>query len=116
MDEILANKILTEEVSYPGYILEVTRDRRGEMYLQGRYIEADIFSGKQEMQMTRRWLVSPHMSKSELVQTALKLVLTSAEHRVREHFKYRGALIFGPHYNIDDLHELATSRPLDKRP
>lgn len=115
MDAKLANEILANDVTYPGYLLKVTTDGRGEMYLQGQYIEADIFTGKQEMQLTRRWLISPHMSKSELVQTALKCILTSAEHRVREHFKYKGALIFGPHFNVDDLHKIATTRPLDQR-
>nr|WP_315206420.1 hypothetical protein [uncultured Albidiferax sp.] len=43
------------------------------------------------------------MTPSEVVQTALKCVLTSLEHEARENFKYKGAPIFGPHFDVDDL-------------
>ena len=54
----------------------------------------------------RKWFLSPHMTKSELVQTALKAVLTATEHEVRERFLYRGVSVFDPHYDVDALHEL----------
>ena len=114
MDTIRANKIL-DLVHYPQYKLTVTTDGRGEMYLQGSYIEADIFTGKEEIQKTRRWFISPEMSTSELVQTAFKCIITSAEHRVREHFKYKGELVFGPHFNVEDLYNLAKVAKLDQR-
>ncbi|WP_293222251.1 hypothetical protein [Ottowia sp.] len=40
---------------------------------------------------------------SELVQTALKCVLTSVEHETREQFRFRGQAIFGPHFNVEQL-------------
>jgi hypothetical protein len=94
-------------VFYPSYTFNATVDGRGEMYLQGEYLEPDIYTGKLEVQNTRRWFISPEMTKSELVQTAFKLIMTSMEHRVREHFQYNGRLVFGPHFNVDNLWEIA---------
>lgn len=54
----------------------------------------------------RKWRLSPHMTRSEIVQTALKAVLTAEEHEVRERFKYRGQPIFDPHYDVDELWHL----------
>lgn len=84
-------------------------------YLQAWYLEKDIDTGIEEVQKTRKWLLSEHMVKSEIVQTALKCVLTSLEHRAREHFKYKGELVFGPHYDVEALYELAKAKRLEVR-
>lgn len=94
---------------YQDYAFKVAKDGRGEIYLQGLYEEPDTVSGVTDVQYTRRWLLSPEMTKSEIVQTVFKLVLTSAEHRVREWFKYRGYAVYGPHYDVDALHELCAN-------
>lgn len=65
--------------------------------------EPDVYTGKDETQFTRKWLISPHATKSEIVQTCFKLCITSMEHRCREHFKYMNTRVFGPHFDIDDL-------------
>lgn len=76
-------------------------------YLQASYPELDVSTGEVEIQYTRKWFLSPHMVKSEVVSTAFKCVMTSTEHRTREHFKYRGRRIFGPHFDVDALWEIA---------
>lgn len=91
------------ECEFPHYTLEVAIDGRGAIYLRAAYMEADVATGKEELQQTRRWFLSPEMTRSELVQTAFKCVLTSAEHRVREWFRYRGRAVFGPHFNVEAL-------------
>lgn len=91
---------------YEEYGFKVELDGRGEIYLQGLYEEPDTVTGEPEIQYTRRWLLSPEMTKSEIVQTVFKCVLTSAEHRVREWFKFRDQPVFCPHYDVDALHEL----------
>lgn len=55
----------------------------------------------------RKWFVSPHSCESEVVQTCFKAVLTAAEHETREKFLYRGAMIFGPHMDVNALLEIA---------
>lgn len=96
MGEILA------DVSFQDYALRVT-ESSGRIYLQGSYDEPCINTGALMPQWTRKWLLSPSMTRSEIVQTALKLCLTSMEHRTREHFLYRGRRVFGPHFDVDAL-------------
>lgn len=51
----------------------------------------------------RKWHLSTHATESEILQTALKAVLTAEEHEAREHFRWRGVEIFCPHLNLDEL-------------
>lgn len=94
------------------FVVEV---KYGVPYLQLRYVEADIVTGDPMDQHGRKWMLSPHMVRSEVVQTALKAVLTSMEHRAREAFKYKGERIFGPHFDVEALVALARARRLDYR-
>lgn len=96
------------QCSFPGFTFFIDFVM-GRFYLQGTYREADTVTGVEEQQFTRKWLISPHMTKSEIVQTAFKCILTSMEHRTREWFTYRGKAIFGPHFNVDALHQIAGS-------
>ena len=97
------------------YTFVVLEDGRGAWYLQASYHDSDVITGKSELQLTRRWFVSPEMTKSEIVQTAFKCVMTSMEHRAREWFLYRGRSVFGPHYDVDALHAICDDRHEDKR-
>ena len=64
----------------------------------------------------RKWRLSKHMTKSEVIQTALAAMLVYMEHEVRENFLYKGKPIFGPHFNVDKLAELCnTGDSLDVR-
>lgn len=108
-------------VNYPGYQFEILeRSQDGHpgpcaLFLRAFYTESDIVTKEPTTQYTRPWQLSRDMVKSELVQTALKCALTSAEHRVREHFLYRGQRIFGPHFDVDALYEIARAKRLDYR-
>ncbi len=89
---------------FSGYSFLV-RETHGGIILQAEYIDRDINPPHHlEMQVTRKWLISPYATKSEIVQTAFKCVLTSMEHRAREGFLYRGKRVFGPHFDVDALH------------
>lgn len=80
--------------------------------VESTYLQAEFFAEDSKkpdhlaLQKTRKWLLSTHMTKSELVQTAFKCLLTAVEHEARENFKYRGHPIFGPHLSVDKLVEL----------
>lgn len=84
--------------------------KEGDMFLQLAYVEPCIITGHEKVQKTRKWYISPWMVKNEIVQTALKAVLTSMEHRAREMFKYRGRRIYGPHFDVDALWVICGSR------
>lgn len=93
-----------------------TERQGGRSFLQVQASGTCNVSGCEHTWRGRKWFLSPHMTKSELVQTAFKAVLTAVEHEARENFLYRGASIFDPHYDVDRLHDLR-SRPysLDER-
>jgi hypothetical protein len=61
------------------------------------------FLDNAETQTGRKWYLSPHMTRSEVVLTALKAILTAEEHEARERFRYKGRRIAGPHINVDFL-------------
>ena len=101
--------------SFPGYEFAILVDGRGAIYLQGAYDEADVVSGKSERQKTRRWFLSPEMTKSEIVQTVFKCVVTSMEHRTREWFRYAGNRVFCPHFDVDALWQLCEEKKFAAR-
>lgn len=84
--------------------------------LQATWPEIDIATGHYATQHSRKWMLSPHMTRSEIVQTCFKLALTAVEHRARESFKYRGRRIFGPHFDVDALHQICLGKRFDVRP
>jgi hypothetical protein len=106
---------IVAQCDFPEYGFDLWEDQRGAIYLQGFYDEADVKTGLPERQQTRRWFLSPSMSKSEIVQTVFKCVMTSMEHRAREHFRFRERAVFGPHFNVDRLWELCEDENLEYR-
>lgn len=63
----------------------------------------------------RKWLLSKHMTETEIVKTVLKAVLSAVEHETLENFKYKGLTIFDPHITVSDLIELRNNSELDGR-
>jgi hypothetical protein len=107
-------QLVVQEIRFPGWSFKTVKDDRGTIYLQGVFLAPCVETGAPHIQHTRRWLLSPAMTRSEIVQTALKCVLTAAEHEVREKFTYKGRAIFGPHYDVDVLHHVC--QHTDARP
>lgn len=96
------------QCDFPGYAFSIYKD--GIFFLlQGIYFERDAAKPDNPIpvkQLTRIWAVPIDWTPDQLIQTVFKCVLTSKEHSVREHFKYRGKAIFGPHFKADDLVKL----------
>lgn len=106
-------------VKFPGYTFRVEGDFIGVTYLQASFdAPCSLDGGAPATQTTRKWQLSVHMTPSELVQTALKCVLTSQEHEAREQFTYRGKAIFGPHFDVEQLVALCAlgDQALEVRP
>lgn len=99
-----------KDVSCPPYTFEAFL-RGDEVFIQAHYMEPDRDDpggfGLPVKQTTRKWFLSRFATHSEVIQTALKCALTSAEHRIRESFKYRGRRVYSPHYNVDALWKIA---------
>lgn len=87
------------------------------VYLQISARETCNVTGEPMHWKSRKWLLSPHMTDGEIVQTAFKAVLTALEHEAREQFTYRGTSIFDPHYDVEKLVALRqTPDALKERP
>jgi len=91
-----------EKVSYPDYAWKFSIES-GRFWLQATFTAACTRTGVVGEQFTRKWYLSNEATESEIVQTALKCVLTSIEHEARESFHYKGRPIFGPHYSVETL-------------
>jgi len=102
------------EIHYLDYFFHVI-ERNGICFLQAEYLEPDIITGDAAIQKTRKWHLSDLAVTSEIVQTAFKCVITSMEHRAREHFLYKGERVFGPHFDVEALVEIAKAKRLDYR-
>src|SRR5579864_7229094 len=105
---------LFNQLEYKGF--NFTVNCMGERpYLQLKWDSACVITGAFYKNTSRKWFLSEHMTKSELVQTAFKACLTAEEHEARENFKYKGEPIYGPHFNVDALHGLCRDHHLDIR-
>ncbi len=96
------------DVSFNGheFIVEPAEDG---FHLQLCCEEEDVYTGVRCVQRGRKWHISRCASRSAIVQTAFKAVITWQEHEVREHFRYQGVQVFGPHFNVDRLADLCRS-------
>lgn len=70
------------------------------------YLQVTFWSEGHE-QKGRKWMLSSYMTKSEVVQTAFLAILKAEEHEIREQFRYKGRLIYGPHFDVDVLADVA---------
>lgn len=114
MQTALSLSKILDLVTFPGYRWLVHDGER--LYLQAAFLAPDCHTGALAEQFTRKWYISHEATRSEVVQTALKCVLTSVEHEARENFKYRGFAIFGPHLDCEKLVEIHRSnQALDER-
>ena len=106
------------DVKFPGYSFKAEEGDDGSFRIRARYFDTDVDTGRMERQETRWWTINADWTKGQIVQTMFKCILTSKEHFTREHFLYRGRAIFGPHFDIDELHSIVKAPgggPVDGR-
>jgi hypothetical protein len=95
---------ILSQVQYQGWDFSVHEEQgSSEIYLQLHWMEFCADTGQPQPQSSRKWKLSPHMTKSEVVQTAFAAVLMAVEHEVRENFRFRDKAIFGPHFDVEEL-------------
>lgn len=85
-------------------------ERAGGFLLQAVCIDTDAETGRETVWGGRKWYISKHSTRSEILQTCLKATITAAEHEVRERFLYCGRQVFGPHIDVDALWTVANRR------
>jgi hypothetical protein len=101
-DDILR---VLHDIQFNDWVFDLRLDS-GRPYLRVRFAGPCNTTGRFQEWEGRKWFLSSHISKSEIVQTAFKAVITALEHEARETFRYKGEAIFGPHFDCDLLVEL----------
>jgi len=87
----------------------------GIYFLVIEFDEPCNITGKPATQTSRKWLLTPQMTRGEIVQTAWLAVQTAMQHEMREQFLYRGDAIFGPHFDIEGLRSLCHAQHDERR-
>lgn len=101
--------------SEPTWLIELRYDeKRPYLQVQDPAGTCNI-TGKPMPWHARKWMLSPHMTETEVVTTAFKAYMAAIEHEAREGFLYREQSIFDPHISVEDLFRLRATRPLDGR-
>lgn len=106
---------VVSKVAYPPWTITVRQDGpRSYLQIRDDHGVCNVTGGSKPWS-GRKWMLSPHMTDTEIVKTALKAVLSAVEHETLENFKYEGVAIFDPHIRVDDLLALRAACPLDLR-
>ena len=66
-------------------------------YLQISVDDTDNFTGLPLRWTGRKWFLSYHMCKNEIVNTVYKAIEAAVMHEMRENFLYKNTAIFNPH-------------------
>jgi hypothetical protein len=106
---------LFEEVQHavtykPGHRLLLKPDspeNGSRWYFQVEADTVDAITGEPHTGRGGKAYLSPHACRSELVQTAFGLFKAYEEHEAREFFRFEGAQVFGPHFDVLALVEIA---------
>ena len=75
--------------------------------IQVSYVESDIYTGKPELQKSRKWIVEPTATEDDVVHTAFAAAERSFNHVLREHFTYLGVRVYSPHLGLKDRLKIA---------
>lgn len=84
-------------------------------YIQVTFIDKCEFSGEEEIQACRKWMLSYYMCDTEVVDTAFAAIKRAMEHEVNEKFKFAGRRVYNPHRSIYSLIEISTAKDVDVR-
>jgi len=104
-------KKIVSKIKYKDWTFHLDKMEKG-FYVQVRFNEADIRSGKIELQHGRKWYISPFVTEDEIVRTCFLAVLTASEHEIREQFSFENNLVFGPHIAVKSLVGVASKKVL----
>ena len=69
----------------------------------GEYVQWVGFSADGTRQPGRKWYISPHACRQEIVNTILLALTTYVTHEARESLLYKGTQIGSPHLDYDEL-------------
>ena len=112
-------KFILKDIKIPWelHLLEdkifTTESGTGRLYLQVQFDDVDNMDGESEYRSyCRKWYLSPHMTTQEVVRTAYLAYMGAVTHEATEKFKYKDAMIYGPHIEPDALARMAHHREI----
>jgi hypothetical protein len=95
---------IVDRIDYKGgWWFDIGQHSGGSPYLMVRFWAKNAETGAEEAQAGRKFLLSEHMTDSEIIQTAFLAIKTAEEHETREAFKLDGVAVFGPHFDLASL-------------
>lgn len=94
---------------------QVSKEDADHFFLQVTYKEKDINTGKMEKQGGRKWLISPFMTDTEIVETAFTACVRSMLHVTKEHFKYKGERVYSPHFDVEARFNMCRRKEYETR-
>ena len=114
-DELLRVKFTTSQITMNVFgkdlFLRVERDCKdrtaGRVFLQVVYESPCVNTGKSEEWHGRKWYLSEHMTRDEIIKTSYAAFEAAVNHEVREGFKYDSVALFNPHISYLSLIDIA---------
>lgn len=97
------HSVLKEVDAHPGLLIRLRQEPGGRYYIQAAANWEDLGLGPR----SRKWMLSEHMTPSEIVRTVFMATLSFYEHECREYFLYRGKRVFSPHIDVEALVSIA---------
>lgn len=94
---------IVDQLEYSNWKFRLGKSGDGVPFLQILFTDKDRITGKVEVQRCRKWQLSYHMVRSEIVRTAFQAVQAAVLHETQEGFKYRGARVYNPHIDLDSV-------------
>lgn len=104
---------ICRRIKYKSLLIEVRPESNCKPALQ--YLQVTGVTGGRRW-AGRKWRLSEHMTKGEIIQTAFMACMAWEEHECREAFKYKGCAVFGPHFNVESLVRLCEQGQFEERP
>ncbi len=75
----------------------------GRIFIQIQYTAKCTKSGKSQKWSGRKWYLSSHMTKDEVIKTCYGAFKAAVEHEMMEGFSIGGVILFNPHVNYKEL-------------
>jgi hypothetical protein len=96
---------ILKDISIGNWELHLRQDAEGgRFFIQIQFVASDNESGEENCrQYCRKWYLSKHMTKSEVVRTAYLAYQQAILHEADETFKFHGQSIYNPHINVYSL-------------
>jgi hypothetical protein len=104
MQTLESIKAIIAQCKFNDWYLHIGQyENDGPLYLQVLFKDKDRITGKEEIQRCRKYVLSYHMTDSEVVRSAFQAVKAAMMHEVEEAFTYKGRRVFNPHMDLDNL-------------